>query len=391
MSNPNSRQTKPGITGHLEFYREKGISPVRQDLSDMGRHLARREALYRSMGLLPMTFRDRTVLEVAPGSGDNSLFVAACNPKVFDLLEPNPVAIDDIETLYRSFDTPHRNPKVIPEKLEDFQPEAAYDVILCEGWLGGSDKERQLLGKLSGFVAPEGALVISFLPVVGAVPTMLRRLLAYRILSADADFETQTGILTAAFGTHLDTMPKMSRAHASWVQDNILNPAVLAQVLLPKTVFETLGDDFTIYGSNPRLFTDWRWYKSVSGEAHEENALFLEAFEGSAHNFLDYRIAHPPRDAEANRVLEAASLALYEAVPEAEGEGTDTYEKRIAPHLRVIIENLADIAPETVKGLEEAQALLERETLGVGDIAEASLFAGLFGREMCYLTLTRRA
>ena len=61
----------------LEFYRRHQISPVRQDIRDLGAHFGRRTALYRHLGILPAFLRGRTVLEVGPGSGFNSLHTAS--------------------------------------------------------------------------------------------------------------------------------------------------------------------------------------------------------------------------------------------------------------------------------------------------------------------------
>lgn len=381
---PNSE-----IKGHLDFYLEEGISPVRQDISDLGKHLSRREALYRSMGLLPITFRDRRVLEVGPGSGDNSLFIATCMPSEYDLLEPNPVAVEDIKALYEKFELPHRQPTVIPKKLQDFDTDRPYDVILCEGWLGGSEGERQLLKKLSRFVAPGGVMVLSFLPPTGAVATLIRRMLAYRILPEDSDLKTGTELLTSAFGSHLSTLTHMSRAVELWLQDNILNPALLAQLLTPGTIAETLGQNFGLYGCNPRLFTDWRWYKSVSGKTEVENTLFLETFDGHLHNLVDFRFVHPARDLALNRDLEQACLALYAVQAETEKSSPELFEKIATPQLRIIRDNLEGISPETAAALNEALELLQRPTLNAEDIAGAQKFAGMFGREMCYLAATR--
>ncbi len=62
---------------HLEFYQKHKISPVRQDISDLQSHFQRRKALYFHLGIMPNGIRDRKVLEVAPGSGHNSLYTAS--------------------------------------------------------------------------------------------------------------------------------------------------------------------------------------------------------------------------------------------------------------------------------------------------------------------------
>jgi len=46
----------------LEFYRRHRISPVRQDIRDLGAHFGRRAALYRHLGILPAFFRGRSVV-----------------------------------------------------------------------------------------------------------------------------------------------------------------------------------------------------------------------------------------------------------------------------------------------------------------------------------------
>ena len=65
---------------HLEFYREHNIAPVRYDLSNIDAHLERRFSLYAKLGLLPLSFAKSSVLEVAAGTGHNSLYPAHLLP-----------------------------------------------------------------------------------------------------------------------------------------------------------------------------------------------------------------------------------------------------------------------------------------------------------------------
>src|SRR5438045_7944899 len=64
----------------LDFYRRHGISPVRQDIRNLDVHFARRAALYRHLGLLPTFLLGRTILEIGPGSGFNSVYTASLGP-----------------------------------------------------------------------------------------------------------------------------------------------------------------------------------------------------------------------------------------------------------------------------------------------------------------------
>lgn len=57
----------------IKYYGEKGISPVKQDISNLRMHYAKREKLYRQLGIPCMSFEGKKILEVGPGSGYNTL------------------------------------------------------------------------------------------------------------------------------------------------------------------------------------------------------------------------------------------------------------------------------------------------------------------------------
>jgi ubiquinone/menaquinone biosynthesis C-methylase UbiE len=79
---------------HIQYYRRYGIAPVRYDLSDVSVHFQRREALYNRLALPPLTFRGSRVLEVAAGTGQNSLYIAHLQPARLVLLDPNAIAVE---------------------------------------------------------------------------------------------------------------------------------------------------------------------------------------------------------------------------------------------------------------------------------------------------------
>jgi hypothetical protein len=85
---------------HLDYYLANEISPVKQDIDDLNKHLERRGSLYTNLGLPQLLIRGKKILEVGPGSGHNCLYVASCEPRQYDLLEPNKSAWGDIENLF---------------------------------------------------------------------------------------------------------------------------------------------------------------------------------------------------------------------------------------------------------------------------------------------------
>lgn len=373
---------------HLGFYVAHGISPVRQDISDLDAHLQRRQSLYRAAGLMPAVFRDRNVLEVGPGSGHNCLFLAQCLPRTLEMVEPNPHSAREIEGLYASFDRPHRAPVLHRMTLQAFETEPRFDVVLCEHWLGAAPEERAMLRKLGALVAPDGVLVVTATSPVGILPNLLRNALAARLVDDAAPFEARGETLLEAFGTHLATMPHMTRPPIDWVRDTLLNPAFFGVCLTVPMIIEDVGAQFDVHGSCPRFATDWRWHKSLFGEQRDFNGHFLRQYHRVSHNLLDHRMVLPDRDSDANRSLEAAAWSLLEAVR--------AFRLRESDHVGPVISAIEDVAaaardlpPIVRRALDETAAALARPRLAPADVAGMTTLANLFGRESILLSVHR--
>ena len=119
----------------LEFYQRHRISPVRQDIQDLRAHFARRAALYRHLGILPGFLRGRTVLEVGPGSGFNSLYTASLEPSRYVMVEPNLRGVDDIRQLFADHPGLADRTEVVRERADDARARLPFDFVFCEGML----------------------------------------------------------------------------------------------------------------------------------------------------------------------------------------------------------------------------------------------------------------
>lgn len=375
----------------LAFYTEHGISPVSQDISDLGRHLQRRESLYRLLGLPSLLFEGRTILEVGPGSGHNSLYVASRKPRSYDLVEPNPKAAAEIAALYDGFERSHTRPRILPVTLQDFTPDAPYDIVLCEGWLGNSDADHRLIRKLGGFLRPGGILVLTFVPPVGGLATLFRRLLTLRLLEGISDFETRTQRLVEAFGSHLATLDAMSRPHRDWVQDNLLCLAILGQAQSPDRIGATLGTDFAILGSVPGFQMEWRWYKSLFGPARDFNGVFQAAYQTRLHNLVDYRLAPTLREGARNGALETLVGQLFSAILGLEMSGATRPSPEIADLVALLRDNLTPDLPAIALGIDEVWPVLSQARVTPAEIAALPRFSSWFGRENCYLSLQKES
>jgi 2-polyprenyl-3-methyl-5-hydroxy-6-metoxy-1,4-benzoquinol methylase len=375
--------------GHLEFYKAHGISPVRYLAHDVREHFERRDSLYRSLGLPPVAFRGARVLEVAPGSGQNSLYVASCRPATLDLVEPNPAGRRDIEATYAAHAGPVTRPALHPQRLQEFEPDGLYDIVICENWLGGLPEETALIARLAGFLAPGGVLVVTAVPLAGFFPNVMRRALARRLAGPDEDFERRTTQLVAAFGPHLATIAAMTRSHRDWVHDCMINPHYLHVALPIETALDAAGAGCEALATFPRFATDWRWFKALVGSERRFNAHLLEQQRRHALSFVDYRSVRDPVEPDAAAALDAAFGPLYRAAvafDTAPGpEGMEVIGETLAA-LRAV---MAPLAPDLAPALDELAETWARPRLAVEDVAGMTAFGPLFGRETVYVSLTR--
>lgn len=344
---------------------------------------------------MPLAFRNANVLEVAAGSGQNSFYVASLKPRSLTLLEPNPRGIADIRALYAAQEVSHTAPTLVEKKLEDFQPDRRWDVVLCENWLGSSAHERALLRKLGSFVLRHGVLVVTAVSPIGIAPNMIRRALAAKISPPGMSFDNRTDLLIEAFAPHLATIDSMTRSAADWVHDNLMNPAYFDLCLTVPMIFEEIGADFQIIGSNPVFSQDWRWFKSLYGEGRRFNAHFLSQYWSACHGFIDYKSVLPSRLGAANQVIENAALNLIGLVQDYENSLTAATSVDATSMEVPLLEGVSDLMtaavgvfPDSVtESLREAAALLAKPSVTVQEVACMKTFYTLFGRETIYVSL----
>ena len=380
---------------HLEYYREHQITPVRYDMSDLNAHMERRCSLYTKLGLAPLAFKKAKILEVAAGTGHNSLYLAQLMPSRLILLEPNESGVQHIKQSYLAFSRPHTSPDIIVEQLENYSPQEKFDIVLCENWLGSSPHELSLIHKLSEMVNLQGMLVLTTVSPAGFVPNLLRRFLSIYLAPQDQSFMKRTETLISAFGSHLDTLHSMTRNKTDWVQDNMLNPAYFGLCLSIPNLVSELGDEFAVIGSSPSFSEDWRWFKSLSGNLALKNEHFLSEYWKKSHNFLDHRESPSVGDSEVNRKLEEAAFALLAAIAAHEDAhlqrvDVQSYTANVLHSLDDFIELVPSHFVSAYRGLNEMRELVASPlNINIDSVMNMENFSGLFGRETVYVSFMR--
>ena len=379
-------------TSLVDFYKRHGISPVRQDISNLETHFTRRAALYRQLGVLPSFVRGRTVLEIGPGGGFNSLYTATLQPSRYVLLEPNPTGVTHIESVFGQFPPLRKKIEIVGKLVEDYDTPDRFDFVLCEGMLAlaGMKDPAALLRTVAKFVKPGGVLVITCIDAISDFPETLRRLFGQLLIDPKASLETQASALTAVFGPHLSSLAGMSRPHGDWVIDNLINPASIGPYLPIFDAIAAIDQDFEFFAAAPHFSTDWRWYKSLAPQTTEYSKRGIEQYWQNAHSLFDYRRTFAPRDAAANRELYTQCDDTRALVREYEGTRNTAVVPKIQTHLAGIERSVRTFSADVADALHEAHDLLAAVPPDARAVAASTHFGPWFGRGQQYLSFSRR-
>ncbi len=374
----------------IEFYGKHKISPVRQDISDIKRHFERREGLYKQLGLLPTFFEGKTVLEVGPGSGYNSIYTASLKPKMYHLVEGNPTGVSDMERLFGEFYEWTNNAVIFPTILENYKCELLYDFVICEGMLPAMSDPTNLLQLLAKYVKPGGVLIITCIDSISGASENLRHLIGQLLIWDVDNVERMLSILLPVFSPHLNTLAAMSRRHDDWILDNIINPVGIAETLSISTAIQVLEDEFDVYCASLNMFTDWRWYKSLYGDNKSFNEMALNQYWTLVHNFIDYRKVLLPRCSEDNKKLYQLFDKFRIRTRDLVGTRNTSIIDELICLLDKIVVEIGSFSEELTQPFLEVLEMLRMDKIKPDLVANSANFKSYFGRGQQYLSFVRK-
>lgn len=373
------------VRAFIDYYRALDISPVQQDLSDLGRHFRRRDSLYRFLGIPALAIRGARIAEFGPGSGHNALHTAQLGPARYLLVDGNPRGVSEMRRLFAQHGL--RAPIEIVESLiEDFATEERFDVVLAEGLIPLQQEPARFARHIASFVASGGILVITCIDAASAMADFGRRLAARRLAPPTLPVPERVARLSETFAPHLATLAGMSRPVGDWVYDNVIHPFT-GRLFSIGDAIAVLGDGFDVYGSSPRFVVDWRWYKQVAQGDRGFNRLALEAYHANVVNLLDYRITLAPQAPELGAAILSHCQELYGLMQRIELGSDESAMTGVLATLERLGKCVALISPPTAQALASLRSFLAAPSV---DPARLDGFASHFGRGMQYLSFLRR-
>ena len=369
----------------LDFYDKHKISPVSQNVSDIDAHYARREALYRHLGVVPSFLKGRTVLEFGPGSGHNALYTASLGPARYVLVDANPTGL--AETRKRLEGT---GAEIVVEEslIENFETDERFDLVMCEGCIPWQVDPRGILEKVAGFVARGGAVFITCIDEISALGDNLRRLEAHILIDKSEGIDAQVQKLLPVFKNDLDSLSGMSRPHEDWILDQVLQPFIGNYFSIEEAI-TALDGGFDVHAASPSFLTDWTWYKEVPLRETSDNQLGIRSYRENLHNFIDYRCLFPPRHEADNLRVAEAIRAFTRAELEYENTKDDGLLPAIREQLRGLAEAIGEFSPVTAASIADFEQGLGAY-LETGSFPVLTDFAPFFGRGQQYLSFIRK-
>lgn len=374
---------------YLDFYRAHNICPVDQDISDLQKHFGRRDALLRQLGIPGPLLRDKTILELGPGSGYNSIHLARYRPSRYVLVDGHSESIKKARKLFDNYRLADPSIEFVESEIELFNAEPAFDLVWCEGLSAFREDPKSFAKLVGSFTGPSGILVITTVDAVSFFSEQARRIFTTLLTTPAQSFEEQITVLLPYFDSHAKTLRGMSRSPRDWIIDNLMH-TYSGHLFSILDLLAAVGNDFDFYQASPQFQTDWRWYKDIypPNERYNENA--SASFLRNVHNFIDYRIVVPERSAEKNLVL----LALCQRFVEKGLAFDSTRSLDMLPDLIEIVSlierEVHSFSTSTSVAIEEYLEALE-EYRRTGTLRPVNMFAGLFGRGQQVSSLMRRS
>lgn len=370
----------------VQFYKKHNIT-TDHHRNDSKRHIMIREKLYRTLGLPPVQFYKKEILDIGPGRGYNALANFHWGASVH-FVEPNPQAQRGLEKLMEEKTISKKRWRLFKQKIEDFTPFQKYDLVFAEGFLPGIYNRKAIIKKITQLVNVGGIVVVTCMDDLSFFLELLKRILAIRLMyiKTPKTFEEKLKLLSRAFSSHLKTLKHATRTVKDWIVDTFLCPSIYADLFSIEECLKDFGNNFMLYGSSPSIFTDYSWYKDLS---YTHRKSIIEQFHSKRHMFMLNGMKESLRDPKDNQELASMAFDLRKLCEKFEKEQNHAILKKIIKTLKNIRLHTSQIDERISEAIEECICLLRDLDLNALKISSCKI-KHLFGKGVQYVSLVKQ-
>jgi len=285
--------TKPFI----DFYNSIGFAPTGQEPALKVEHKQNRNNLYRKLGLHSGIFKSARVLEIGPGSGENSIDLLGRGISSLKLVDGVPEVLSSLQTRIKS-ETPvtyELSDATIPSTSTE-----TFDIVICEGVIPLQLTPGDFFQNISKSVAPGGLILITTMDGISTLSEVLRRVISFSVKSRHG---LKLEDLEDFFKRDFQSLDGMTRTPRNWLLDSVINPWI-GNLFSIKDALLSAPADFRPISMTPNLHLDLNWYKSPVDNKSEKEA-WTASYDNTCHYLIDYRIkSHLNTSEDLNYLLQ---------------------------------------------------------------------------------------
>jgi 2-polyprenyl-3-methyl-5-hydroxy-6-metoxy-1,4-benzoquinol methylase len=371
----------------IEYYGKHEISPVKQDLSDINIHYAKREKLYRQLGIPCIAFEGKHILEVGPGGGYNSLAFLAWGGQCL-FIEPNQTGVKEMRKLFGDYRIPSEQYEIKECTIEEAHIQEQFDIVIAEGFLHSIDNAEEIVKNLSLLVKNGGVIVITCMDSLSMFVEQIKRLVCHILIKDIFDYNKQVETCVDFFEAQMKSAKGMSRSVEDWVKDDMLNPAFNNdKILTLEKAIQAFPEDFSVLGSSQKIFTDYSWYKDLNYKERNEVA---HQYKIKRHNFLMTGLEETILSDSDSEFLEQEISEIRSYAVAYEKNHLDKYLEMVREHLSAIQPLMSKIDRRCVGFVENVIEILDKLRDGKSvEFEKMEFFYSAVGRTQQYLSMVK--
>ena len=365
--------TKPFV----DFYNSIGFAPTSLQSALRVEHKQNRENLYRKLGLHASTWANASILEVGPGSGENSIDLISRGIASLSLVDAVPAVLDQI----RKRVSEEANVHYQLLDLSNSTIDETFEIVICEGVIPLQLDPKHFVTNVSHSVKQGGLLLITTADEVSSLSEVLRRYIAHKLMGINGlDIDE----ITYFFKEDFAALPRMTRNPKDWVLDSILNPWVGELFSIRDATQALLTNGFQPVSQTPDISDDLTWYKEESSNS-KIASICEDRYMRNVHKLIDTRNMNMQSSAsENNHVLVGECSKIFTAMKEFVSSKSLDQENEILGGIENILTNCSQLSLETQTALRSV--LVWSQSRQNKDLNE---FRGFWGRGQQHILFER--
>ena len=277
----------------VDHYKKNKIIPT-VNLQDHSSKILNslRDNFYFSLNI--SEFKEKTVLELCPGTGWNANYLLKQGIKSITAVDLNKYSLIQTKKNLKKFS---KKVTIINKDIYKYFPKKKFDIVIIENVLTGMDYPEKILKKIPKFVKKKGFLIFTVTDEFGWFSEKLRGLLSFLILNnieeknnKELTFQKKCKILSSIFVSHLKSLKTNTRKIEKYIQDNMLqNDWWSKNKLLPldkaSINLSLKKNNLAFWSISPNFLSNYLWYKKINSKIINDD--FVKVYNKNKINLLD--------------------------------------------------------------------------------------------------------